>query len=129
MQPAPVGVGPLGRALGLFALLLGVVILATGATVGSPGGGKKAARPAPLPKPVDVVDLRLEADGYATLKGITFVAEELPDQIGGLRTVDGLPAVRVRAPRDLALPVLMKVMQDLKEAGVPQTALEFIPEP
>lgn len=112
---------PLAWAVSVFALAMGIVVLAF------QGGG--LGQRASLPTPVAVVDLALEADGYAVLMGITFPLEELRDQLTQLAGQDGMPAVRVKVPRDLDLMVLLDVMNVLKICGVPQTSVDVRAEP
>lgn len=112
---------PLVWAVSFFALAMGIVVLAF------QGGG--LGQRASLPAPTVVVDLALEADGYAVLKGITFPVGELRDQLTQLAGQDSMPAVRVKVPRDLDLKVLLDVMNVLKICGVPQTSVDVRAEP
>lgn len=117
----PVTFRPLVLAVSLFALMAGIVALA----VQGSGPGQRAS----LPAPVAVVDLTLEADGYAVLKGITFPVDELRDQLTQLAGQEGMPAVRVKVPHDLDLEVLLNVMNVLKACAVPQTSVDVRTEP
>lgn len=117
----PVTFRPLAWAVSLFALAMGIVALAF------QGGG--LGQRTSLPAPVAVVDLTLEADGYAVLKGITFPVDELREQVTQLADQEGMPAVRVKVPRDLELEVLLNVMNVLKACAVPQTSVDVRTEP
>lgn len=117
----PVTFRPLAVAVSLFALIAWVVAFSV------QGGG--LAQRSHLPAPAAVVDLTLEGDGYAVLKGITFPIDELKDQLTQLADQDGMPAVRVKVPRDLDLEVLLDVMNVLKTCAVPQTSVDVRSEP
>lgn len=117
----PVTCRPLAWAVSLFALMAWIVTLAV------PGGER--GQKAPLPAPAAVLDLTLEADGYAMLKDITFPVDELRDQLTQLAGQGGMPAVRVRVPHDLDLEVLLNVMTVLKTCAVPQTSVDVRTEP
>ena len=112
---------PLAWAVSVFALAMGILVLAFHGC----GPGQRAL----LPAPAAVIDLTLEADGYAVLKGITFPVDELREQLTQLAGQDGMPAVRVNVPRDLDLKVLLDVMNVLKIRGVPQTTVDVRAEP
>jgi biopolymer transport protein ExbD len=115
---------PLGLALALFAVMMAVVGLAFPA-----GRAGVQAAAMPLSPPREAVDLMIQPDGYATLRGITFPVDDLQDQLKGLDGERGMPAVRVRVPREMDVDVLLKVMSLLKTAAVPQTTVDILKVP
>lgn len=116
-RPAQVSPWHLVGALVLFSVTLWV----GGALVWGEGRSSPAtpsvANGAPL-------SLLVEADGYATLRGISFPLDELPGQLSELKGAGSLPPVQLRVPRDVAAEILLGIMGTLKAGGVPYTSVE-----
>jgi biopolymer transport protein ExbD len=134
---APLGWSPLVVALALFAIALWLVEAGTGEraeqerlpTSATPATAIQPVGPLTPAPPTTTVSLILGDDGFVTFNGRRFPLQELPGQITQLAASPPPPGVRITAPRQLALPVLVEVMAALKAAGISQTSLRLVDTP